>query len=251
MNLLLLLALAAYLGCLAGFGYAAARHLCGRTISEEDRIRRYRSSIRWNAGSLAAVLVVTAALPVTTYDLGFRPLSLSENGTHIVFRLAVLLIAGLLTVLFLYQMLSFSLNPAFRREQALALKKRRDRGGWYACVVDNLIPRSHREKRWFTLAALTAGISEEVVFRGFALWLLGTVFPGISAYGLAAAAGILFGLAHFYQGVDGMVKTALLGMLFGFLFLGTDSLLFCIILHTLFDFSSAFLYGPEHQNLEG
>ena len=52
----------------------------------------------------------------------------------------------------------------------------------------------------------------------------------------------MFGVAHFYQGVKGVVKTALLGNLFVLLYLGTNSVVLCVPLHILFDFSSAFLY---------
>ena len=238
----LLFVLAAYLVCLAFSGYRAALCLRGAVISQRERIRRYQVSILWNVLSVSAVLIIAALSPMTLFDLGVRPSRLPEAGMERVLGIGSLLIAGALALLFLYQMFAFLFSAPFRKEQAAGLKRRRESGGWYDRVVDNLIPRARVEKGWFAFSAITAGISEEIVFRGFALLLLSTVFPLVSPYILAVAAGILFGLAHSYQGARGVVKTALIGVLFGLLYLGTDSLLLCVLLHTLFDLSSAFLY---------
>ena len=238
----LLFVLAAYLVCLAFSGYRAALRLRGAVISQRERVRRYQVSILWNVLSVSAVLIIAALSPMTLFDLGVRPSRLPEAGMEQVLGIGSLLIAGALALLFLYQMFAFLFSAPFRREQAAGLKRRRESGGWYDRVVDNLIPRTRIEKGWFAFSAIVAGIAEEIVFRGFALHLLTTVFPLFPPYMLAVAAGILFGLAHSYQGVRGAVKTALIGVLFGLLYLGTDSLLLCVLLHTLFDLSSAFLY---------
>lgn len=239
----LLFVLAGYLVCLAISGYRAALRLRGEVISQRERIGRYQVSILWNVLSASAVLITAALSPITLSDLGFRSLRLHEAGMERVLGIGSLLAAGALALLFLYQIFAFLFSTSFRREQADGLKRRRESGGWYDRVVDNLIPRTRIEKGWFAFSAITAGVSEEIVFRGFALLLLSTVFPIFPKYVLAIAAGILFGLAHYYQGVRGVIKTALIGALFGLLYLGTDSLLLCVLLHTLFDLSSAFLYG--------
>ena len=243
MYYVLLFVLAVYLVCLAFSGYRAALRLRGAVISQRERVRRYQVSILWNVLSVSAVLIIAALSPMTLFDLGVRPFRLPETGIERVLGIGSLLVAGALALLFLYQMFAFLFSAPFRKEQAAGLKRRRESGGWYDRVVDNLIPRARVEKGWFAFSAMTAGIAEELVFRGFALHLLSTVFPFLSPYILAVAAGILFGLAHSYQGARGVVKTTLIGGLFGLLYLGTDSLLLCILLHTLFDLSSAFLYG--------
>ena len=242
MYYVLLFVLAVYLVCLAVSGYRAALRLRGAVISQRERVRRYQASILWNVLSASAVLFIAVLSPMTLFDLGVRPFQFPKTGIERVLGIGSLLVADALALLFLYQMFAFLFSAPFRSEQAAGLKRRRESGGWYDRVVDNLIPRARVEKGWFAFSAITAGISEEIVFRGFALHLLSTVFPLISPYILAVAAGILFGLAHSYQGARGVVKTALIGVLFGLLYLGTDSLLLCVLLHTLFDLSSAFLY---------
>ena len=248
MYLSLLLALAVYLVCLAVFGYRSALSLREITILEKARIRRYQISMTCNILSALAVLSVAAFSSATVYDMGVRPFHLAKNGMDRILGVGTLLVAGFLTALFLYQIVAFLCSPKFRQEQVDSLCKRRNRGNWYDRVVDNLIPRSMREKKWFGLSALVAGISEELVFRGFTLWLLESSFSEASVYWLSVIAGGLFGLAHFYQGAHGVIKTALLGILFGFLYLGTDTILVGALLHILFDLSSIFLYdASDHE----
>ena len=100
-----------------------------------------------------------------------------------------------------------------------------------ASVID-LIPHTETEFRWVQRVAVTAGICEEVLYRGFLIWYLQHFVPGWAA---AIAGGAVFGLGHWYQGAAGVVKTGITGVLAGLLFTGTGSLLWPIILHTAVD----------------
>ena len=53
-----------------------------------------------------------------------------------------------------------------------------------------------------------------------------------------AASSVLFGMAHSYQGVSGMIATALVGAAFGWVYLETGSLLLPVLLHAALDISS-------------
>jgi uncharacterized protein len=68
---------------------------------------------------------------------------------------------------------------------------------------------------------VTAGFCEEIVYRAYLITRIGKSFGDSNA---ARAAGCLiaapvFALAHWYQGVAGMLVTGTLGLLLGFLFL--------------------------------
>lgn len=247
MEEILLLLLGCYLMALGWFGYRASFWLQGRQISSRERIGRYQISLLWNFGSGLAVAVIAALTPITMEQLGFRPVRLAASGLERLLGIGAAAVWGVLGALFLYQMVAYWRSAAFREEQARALARRREAGGWYDRVVDNLIPRTRREKAWYLVSALAAGIAEELVFRGFALLVLGWVLPAWPGWALALAAGGMFGLAHSYQGPRGAAKTALLGTLFGLLYLGTGSLAGCILLHILLDASSAFLYESERK----
>nr|WP_240942262.1 CPBP family intramembrane glutamic endopeptidase [Planosporangium thailandense] len=103
-----------------------------------------------------------------------------------------------------------------------------------------MLPRT-RAERWHALAvAVGAGVSEELAFRGL-LIATGVALFGVSPYVAAAALIVLFGVAHLYQGVGGMVGTALVGALLTGLYLASGSLLLPIVLHVVIDIRSLLL----------
>jgi uncharacterized protein len=103
------------------------------------------------------------------------------------------------------------------------------------------LPGNARERFWWAMLSVTAGICEECLFRSFLLQYLHT-YPW--QLGLAPAlifACVIFGVAHVYQGVPGFVGTSLLGFLFFILFLGSGNLLLPIIVHAIGDLRVLFL----------
>lgn len=101
-----------------------------------------------------------------------------------------------------------------------------------AASVAEMMPRSEQEHRWFRALSITAGICEELVFRGFLIWYLAHGMPPWVAAVVSAGA---FGLAHFYQGAAGVLKTGVTGLVMGLLFVGTGSLLWPMLLHASVD----------------
>jgi membrane protease YdiL (CAAX protease family) len=99
--------------------------------------------------------------------------------------------------------------------------------------VGALLPRNAAETGWTALLAVNAGISEEVFFRLLLPLLLVLVF-GNAALAFAVA-GIVFGLAHVYQGWVGVLATFVLGLVLTGFYLVTDSLLAPIVVHVLID----------------
>lgn len=102
-------------------------------------------------------------------------------------------------------------------------------------AVSALIPRTRVQRRWFALVSITAGICEEVLYRGFFLLVVAALLPSLNEPWLVVAGGVAFGLAHAYQGAAGVISTAVLGGAFSYLFLVTGSLLLPVVLHALID----------------
>jgi uncharacterized protein len=107
-----------------------------------------------------------------------------------------------------------------------------------------LLPGTMRERLLWAAVAISAGVCEEIVFRG---WLLSTLHGTLRLNGtaLVLVAAVLFGLAHSYQGIAGMVLTALAGILFCGLYVVTGSLLVPILLHILIDLRFAVMPAPR------
>ncbi|MGI8721338.1 MAG: CPBP family intramembrane glutamic endopeptidase [Geodermatophilaceae bacterium] len=101
--------------------------------------------------------------------------------------------------------------------------------------VGSLLPRTDSERRLFAAVAATAGIGEEIVYRGFGIAVLAALVPALPWWGLVAAAGLAFGLAHAYQGAAGILATGLLGSVLAAVYLDTGSVLVPVLLHALID----------------
>lgn len=129
-------------------------------------------------------------------------------------------------------------------------KKRRTGLLQLILAIKELLPHTSHERLLWILASITAGICEEIVFRGFLpLYFLhlGTFFGFQVSYLTAVILStVLFGFAHLYQGWKGVLATGLLGALFAYLYAYTGSLILPIIIHILIDarfvfFASAIL----------
>ena len=101
--------------------------------------------------------------------------------------------------------------------------------------VAALLPRTAAERRVFALLALTAGICEEVLYRGFGLAALRWAAPGLGHPALIAVTAVAFGMAHLYQGVRGVALTGLAGAYFAWIAISTGSLVPVMVLHAVLD----------------
>ncbi len=100
-------------------------------------------------------------------------------------------------------------------------------------AVKQLLPHTPSEIAVYLLVALTAGICEETIFRGY-LQRQFTALTKSAATG-ALIQGIIFGLAHAYQGWKMILIIAVYGCMFGAFALWRRSLRPGIIAHFLQD----------------
>lgn len=96
-------------------------------------------------------------------------------------------------------------------------------------LVAALLPRTRREKVTFAALSVTAGVCEELVFRGFLLGAVLTVTNSL-ALALIISSGA-FGVMHAYQKPSGAARAAFLGMVLAIPFLSTGSLLPSMVAH--------------------
>jgi CAAX protease family protein len=108
-----------------------------------------------------------------------------------------------------------------------------------------LFPTTHYERRWWVVVALTAGIAEEILFRGFALRYLHTSPWHIDLTLAMLASCVVFGLQHLYQGWKGAVTTGLMGAVLALLFLVSGSLLLPMLLHAAMDLRLLIILPPS------
>ena len=102
-------------------------------------------------------------------------------------------------------------------------------------ALSGIAPQSAAERRVFALMAITAGICEEILFRGLLLAVLVALTGTWPAVILSSA---IFGLGHAYQGWKGVGKTGAAGLLLALLAVGSGSLFVPILVHAVGDLTS-------------
>jgi membrane protease YdiL (CAAX protease family) len=112
-------------------------------------------------------------------------------------------------------------------------------------MVGAMLPISTAERSWFAGVSVGAGISEELVFRGFLLYYIAINLPALGIVPRIALASIVFGLCHFYQGWQGVLGTTVLGAVLAGLYIMTGSLLLPIVLHALIDLRILLILTPK------
>lgn len=80
-------------------------------------------------------------------------------------------------------------------------------------ILGPMAPHTNLEAGLFVLLSVSAGLFEEIIFRGYLQRQFGAL--GRNAIVGIVASGILFGLAHGYQGSRMMVVIAFYGIFFG------------------------------------
>lgn len=196
--------------------YAFARI---RTLpSSGARLAAYRLAIAaLLSGTAAAFLLVPPRMmfgvPIHNRDAGWLP------SRELISALAI----GL-TLITTLPVLLARRGGVFRDNLRAEIEKLRD-----------LLPHTRRERLWFASAAICAGICEEVLYRGFLLYYLHAFPWKIGFFGSIAIACAVFGLAHIYQGLGGVLQTVLLALGLCVLFLSTRSLLLPMLLHVAID----------------
>src|SRR5438132_1664309 len=101
-----------------------------------------------------------------------------------------------------------------------------------------LIPHTLEEYRLFVPLCLTAGVCEELLFRGYLVWVLQAWIGLLPA---ALVSMVAFGLAHAYQGFKFGVRAFFAGVAMGVLALATGSVLPGMALHALIDLGSGWI----------
>jgi uncharacterized protein len=105
--------------------------------------------------------------------------------------------------------------------------------GSLQALAERILPQSGVELLPYLALAITAGLCEEFLYRGFAMAAL--VHVGLQAWEVVLISSVLFGLAHSYQGRGGIVMTLIIGTILGTGRIAYDSLVPAIFWHSAVD----------------
>lgn len=138
---------------------------------------------------------------------------------------------GLAAGSILYMVYTVTQSALSRRSRTALRKQIAEMGG-----IDLIQPRRPAEHDRFVWLSITAGITEEIIFRGFLIGALALVMPIWAAAIVAVAA---FTLGHLYQGPQGLIRVFGLSVLFTGLYLLCGSIWPLMIIHAAIDLTGA------------
>lgn len=110
-------------------------------------------------------------------------------------------------------------------------------------LAERLLPSKSVEFGPYCGLAVTAGLCEEFLYRGFAMAALSRA--GLAEWGVVVISSLLFGFAHAYQGRSGIVATTLLGLIFAASRLIFNSLTPAVAWHMTVDLAAG-VAGPRY-----
>jgi uncharacterized protein len=202
---------AAYLVLVVPLSGALGGREWRRRMAHDDRLRPavYRRIIsrHWTLAGLAVCAAAAADLPLSS--LGVRSPRLIVPGPAGFAAAAALLLVVSVAVFVL---------AGYRPAGAIA----------------GLLPATREERTLYTGVAVTAGVVEELLFRGFLMqYAIGVL--GWSWQSAAAASAVAFGVSHLYQGLATAGTAALIGLGFAESYALTASLLVPVLLHVALD----------------
>lgn len=192
----------------------------------EDADRRFEDARRWLYRRLLLLEWVLAALCVAAVVIASR-VELPAVGVRLP-EGAVAILVSALAVLAALVLLALTARLVVAGGGAAELPAGSE-------SVLAMLPRTDVERRLFGLVSVTAGICEELVFRGFLIAVAAALVPAAPVWVCVLAAAVVFGLAHAYQGAAGVTSSLLIGIVLGVLYLVTGSLLAPILVHALID----------------
>ncbi|MDP3452356.1 MAG: CPBP family intramembrane metalloprotease [Bacteroidales bacterium] len=216
-------------------GYYQSKRLRDQMVNRvHNRSIWYISSIIW---SWIPTLIITATVLISGFsmaDLGF--VTPSEQTNEIPKLLFYGALAGALIYFAysLYCIITFRVNNKVREEHADKI----------SAAIKMMLPVSLKEKRVWTLLSISAGITEEINYRGYLFLAIPLLFPRVGGVAIIAISSLLFAIGHIYQGKEAY-KPALAGVAIGTIFYLTGSIYPVIIIHIAQDLVAKELLKEE------
>jgi membrane protease YdiL (CAAX protease family) len=204
-----------------------------------------RSAYRAGTGGSSTLVVYTVSIlcswsltAVAVSIYGWAPLLIAPGWA--VPAIATLVLAAAVAVFFvvaLLPLLQGLRGPRKRRAYEAAIRRE-------FAEIPGFIPNSAAERAVWIPFSLTAGICEEILYRGFLIHFLHDGAFALPIVGALAASSVLFGLGHVYQGPKSVLTITIGGFGFGLLFLLSGSLIPCIVLHAIMDLQMLYVVRP-------
>jgi membrane protease YdiL (CAAX protease family) len=194
------------------------------SIDSAARVLFYRTQVLWEWSWVVVLVLIVIPIPEPLKWLGL----VVPNQFGWIILLALLI--GVVLSVFLLR----------RNPNAMAAMQRS------LASSSILLPATPAERTWFAVSAITAGICEELLYRGFLMSYLPSNFPMFAGQFIIISilSGIIYGLSRAYLGMKGIAQTALTGFSFAIIYFLSGSLLPAMLFHILAELRTLVLWQP-------
>ena len=100
------------------------------------------------------------------------------------------------------------------------------------------LPINNKEFKWFVLVSLSAGLCEELIYRGYLYWYLNQY---TNIYVSLLISNILFALAHLWSGGKNIIASFFTGLVMAGVYLFSGSIWVSILIHAGIDIQSGLI----------
>lgn len=177
------------------------------------------------------ILLLVSVTELNLKDIGIDIPTINTDPLGSVMTYALLIIVFLYLLIVMYYCVGYHFSNKIRTKLIQAKESQLN-----TVSFSDIIPVTSKEKHLWNYVSLTAGVTEEIIYRGFLMFAFSYIFPDLSIWLVLIFSSLLFGLAHTYQGFSGVIRTTIVGMLFAGLYIVLGSILPLIVLHFLIDY---------------
>jgi len=183
------------------------------------KLKEYQQIIIWSWATALLILLLILLPDVRIQDFGFRCITINTTLSNWIVR-PFLVLCVVWFCYNVYMMVALMVSKKARDDVS---KKIPD-------DVKTYLPVTKQEKKNWVYVALTAGTTEEIIYRSYLFFAFAKLFPTLSNLHILLISTFLFGIGHIYQGKE-VIKPAILGLLFGFSYILFDSIIPAMVLH--------------------
>jgi membrane protease YdiL (CAAX protease family) len=197
---------------------------------------RLKSTMQIYVWNILALWSLTAACIWTSR---MNHLALSDLGEQTGNPCCTLVVSGIVAALFL---LLIGIQKAQKKKASPEQLEKALAG------VKRLMPTNSTERAVWVIVSISAGVCEELLYRGWVLNLFAAALGSVWLGWLISS--ILFGFGHAYQGRNAIFGTGIVGAVFGIVYVVCGSLIPGQLLHTAIDLNSGFAFRSSTNRTE-
>lgn len=188
------------------------------------KIKFYRETIFWSWIPIFLIFLLIPISGISIENIGIKWIHIDTSSFSKWFVYPVI---GFYILYLLYNIYSIIIFKSNKESRAKAAKS----------ISDDFrifFPITQKEKRVWSLVSISAGLTEEILYRGYLFYALAIVFTNLSLIHILFISTLIFGIGHIYQGKE-VIKSTILGLILGIFYIVFDSVIPVIIFHIVQD----------------